>query len=279
MNILFWNVNKKKAIDACLEELILAKDCDIVVLAEYENDVNELNDLVNISSRRQYNPLPSFLDRKGILGCKKIHGLIDAKYYVEVLQEEERYKIVLITTSIYKLIIAMIHNISLIRAGEDEQSQIIKDFVQDICEQEEMQSSRNTIIIGDLNVNPFEKPCVAANVLHAIPYKEMLCRPARIVQNSEYLKFYNPMWKFLYSRKAPYGTYFYDNSGHIVNYYWNTFDQVIVRPQLINAFDDNSLSIITQVNEHNLLFNGKPNKNKYSDHLPIYFNIKEELIL
>jgi hypothetical protein len=91
-----------------------------------------------------------------------------------------------------------------------------------------------------------------------------------------YGKFYNPMWKFLSNEAPPYGTYFYD-SGGIVNYYWHIFDQVIMRPQLIEAFDDDSLSIVTQIGGTSLLAKGKPDK-QYSDHLPIFFSLREEAV-
>lgn len=53
------------------------------------------------------------------------------------------------------------------------------------------------------------------------------------------------------------------------------FDQVIIRPKLISAFEEDSLCIITETTNHNLLKKDKPNADNYSDHLPIFFNFNE----
>ena len=36
----------------------------------------------------------------------------------------------------------------------------------------------------------------------------------------------------------PVGTYYYKNA-ELVNYQWNIFDQILMRPKLINKFDRN----------------------------------------
>lgn len=36
--------------------------------------------------------------------------------------------------------------------------------------------TRNVLAMGDLNVNPFEETCIAANTIHAIPYVEELSK-------------------------------------------------------------------------------------------------------
>ena len=50
MNILFWNTSKNLTdnITNCLDEIIHEKDCDIVVLAEFDNDINNLCNMVNL---------------------------------------------------------------------------------------------------------------------------------------------------------------------------------------------------------------------------------------
>lgn len=81
------------------------------------------------------------------------------------------------------------------------------------------------------------------------------------------------------TREAPFGTYFY-NSSKIVNYFWNIFDQFLVRPQLVRALDEESLEIVTQTKSFRFMNDkGKPEQKLYSDHLPIFVKLKEELIL
>ena len=101
--------------------------------------------------------------------------------------------------------------------------------------------------------------------------------PTAIRAGKEYEKFYNPSWKFLESSKIPYTSYRYDTSD-LVDYYWNMFDQVIIRPRLIKAFDYEHFSILAKTQHHELILNEKPNINNYSDHLPIFCKFKEEKI-
>ena len=66
----------------------------------------------------------------------------------------------------------------------------------------------------------------------------------RTVQETSYPFFYNPMWNLFgdYSPGPP-GTYYYSDSTHKV-FFWNMFDQVLIRPDLLDRFDMNGLKII-----------------------------------
>ena len=274
MNILFWNTyknNHKSGIDDCLIELVIDKRCDIIILAEYHDDVRYLCRQINNISNVEYVPIPN----NG--GCEKIKGFINKKYRIENINEQHRYQIIKIETVSYKLLIGMIHNISKLHASDDQQKENLRFFNHDVCEAEKSNKTKNTLIIGDFNANPFEVSCVSADTIHAIPYIQEVKKKSRTVQGREYEKFYNPMWKFLGMREIPYATYYYNNSG-LINYFYNIFDQIIIRPQLLNSFVDESLAIITNTLKHNLLTGHKPNKEYYSDHLPIFCTIKEENI-
>ena len=269
MNILFWNTGRRNLgnVEDCLLELITERDLDLVILAEYKGKIERLCNL-------PYVPIVNS-------GCEYIHALIKDKYKVSVLREAHRFNIVKISTPYSELLIAMIHNISkLNNVSEHSQITELAKFHYEINKQEDVYNCQNSIAIGDFNVNPFEIACISASAMHAIPYLEEVQKPSRIVQQEIYRKFYNPMWKFLGNRAPPYATYYYNKSGDVVNYYWNGFDQVMVRPGLINAFDENALEIIieTKSKGHQLLKNGKPNKADYSDHLPLFCVLKEELI-
>lgn len=274
MNILFWNTYKNNAkgnIDKCLIDFIFEKQCDIIVLAEYEDNVKSICDMINSLCKEEYIPIPNYG------GCERIKGIINKKYKTESINEQSRYQIIKIQTTSYKLLVGMIHNISKLRNSEEEQKEILRLFHNDICKEEENHKTKNTLVIGDFNSNPFEASCISASIMHAIPYAEEVKKTTRIIQNQVYHKFYNPMWKLFGRCEEPYATYYYNNS-KMINYYWNMFDQVIFRPELINSFIDDSLTIVTNTKNHDLLNGNKPNKKYYSDHLPIYCTLKEENI-
>lgn len=69
------------------------------------------------------------------------------------------------------------------------------------------------------------------------------------------------------------GTMYYNPSKYF-NYYWNMFDQVLIRPELIDAFDCDLLEIIIKTKNHKFINNNNIVNTKYSDHLPIKFNLK-----
>ena len=131
-----------------------------------------------------------------------------------------------------------------------------------------------TVLVGDLNMNPFEDGVVSSTGLHAVMTRKIAEKKSRIVQDNEYLYFYNPMWSlFGDGSKGPPGTYYYYKAEHKV-YFWNIFDQVLLRPDLIDFFSNDDLMILDSDGKNVLLSSqGIPDINVASDHLPIYFTL------
>ena len=90
----------------------------------------------------------------------------------------------------------------------------------------------------------------------------------------DYRFFYNPMWALLGdARSKTAGSYHYAASEH-VSYFWNVFDQVLIRPDLCKGFNTETLKILTAADDQSLVrADGRPNQSKYSDHLPIVFEL------
>ncbi|MCP4349580.1 MAG: hypothetical protein GY795_29210 [Desulfobacterales bacterium] len=82
------------------------------------------------------------------------------------------------------------------------------------------------------------------------------------------------MWSYLGDfSPGPPGTY-YRNTGRQVNFFWNMFDQILIRPEIMDAFENENMRILTEIGQASLLGKyGKPDVNTGSDHLPIYFRI------
>ncbi len=101
----------------------------------------------------------------------------------------------------------------------------------------------------------------------------------RQVQAQSYKFFYNPMWSHFGDIGGPPGTYYYDRSENF-NLFWNVFDQVLIRPELLREFRNETVKIVATVAGKSLLApNGQPDKRAGSDHLPILFalDLTEEL--
>jgi len=82
------------------------------------------------------------------------------------------------------------------------------------------------------------------------------------------------MWSYFGDiSSGPAGTYYYD-TGTQVNFFWNMFDQVLIRPDLLDAFQNEEIKILTEVRGNSLLANsGRPDISFGSDHLPILFRL------
>jgi hypothetical protein len=59
-----------------------------------------------------------------------------------------------------------------------------------------------------------------------------------------------------------------------IEYYWYLFDQVLVRPSMLEEFDEKSLEIVTKIGKHKLLTPSSTIDETISDHLPVIFNLK-----
>ncbi len=70
------------------------------------------------------------------------------------------------------------------------------------------------------------------------------------------------------------GTYYYPGSGY-VSYFWNTFDQVLLRPALLDFFSNNDLRVISEIGDKHLMTENGISA-AYSDHLPIIVRLKIE---
>lgn len=158
--------------------------------------------------------------------------------------------------------------------GEFEQYEYANKIIEEILGLE-AEDGDNTVVCGDLNMNPFECGVAAARGFHAVMDAHTAQKQLRTIKGKSYKFFYNPMWTLFgdKGRGDVAGTIYYDHSEHL-QYFWNMFDQVLIRPQLIGQFDMAELKIISRDRNYSLLNqNGRINTIVYSDHLPIKFKI------
>jgi len=153
-------------------------------------------------------------------------------------------------------------------------------FARIIEEAEKSVGHSRSIVVGDFNMNPFEAGMVGAEGLHAVMDRRIALRSTRSVLGQKYRFFYNPMWNLLGDRNHSPGSYYYD-SGTYVNHYWNIFDQVLLRPDLLETFNpDTDIRLLKSVDGTQLTreHDGRPNV-RISDHLPIVLNLESKEVL
>ena len=141
-----------------------------------------------------------------------------------------------------------------------------------------------TIVVGDLNLNPFDAGMVGAEGLNASMSRHVALKETRGVDGEDYPFFYNPMWSHFgdsthethppgSSEHEPPGTCYY-KPAESRWYYWNMFDQVLLRPALLPFFRNRDLLIVVGDGTHSLLTKeGIPDRESFSDHLPILFRL------
>lgn len=264
MKYLFWNTYHNEAINDILSALIVENNVSIAVLAEYSAKIDELIAMLGargITMKHYRCPCPRIT----------MLGTIDE---VEMKNDSTHATIQIING---RDILCGVHLNSKKHEGHVGRREIlIEQIVREIEKIEKEIGTENTIIVGDFNINPYEPDCIDARYFHGIPVLAEAERKTREVVQREYRMFYNPMWNLLGDYTWPYGTYYY-NTGETQNTYWNIFDQVIIRPALKERFVKESLKILAETRTKSLLDDkGHPDK-IISDHLPILFEIKEEI--
>jgi|SRR6267142_1401451 len=267
INIVFWNLNRKPLQDL-LAALVRNYDVDLLILAE--NRIPAKMVLRALNAER-----PEFRTRPWSI-CTKI--AVFTRFHSAFLQPTEESDRTLICRlnlpARVEILLAMAHLPSKLHSDEMGQLAQCQLLLESVKQAESKTGHTRTILVGDLNVNPFEASVVGALGLNAVMTKEIALRNSRTVQGKEYRFFYNPMWRhFGEHSDGPPGTYYYGAARH-VNYFWNMFDQVLIRPELIQRFPEHELRILTSIGNVQLLGNsGQPNRDVASDHLPMFFRL------
>ncbi len=264
MKILFWNTHKNTNINSVLSDIIIENSANIIVLAEFVSDIEDLLTTLSLKGIS--------MEEYSTIGCERIK-IIGNNHIVTANLQTDHTSFQVIDN---KYILCGVHLNSKIFSDDIGKREIlISTLIRDVQKIEKEVKTKGTIIVGDLNINPYEDSCINARYFHALPIYEETKRGKRIVASETFEMFYNPMWNFLGDFNKPYGTYYHNNSGTI-NTYWNIYDQVLIRPNIRDKFINESRKIITKTERINLLDEkGYPNKN-ISDHLPIIFEIKED---
>jgi hypothetical protein len=264
LTFLFWNLNRKP-LHALVAELAEEHQADILVLVEVAR-VSDILLTLNGPGQSTFLEAPGRNDRVTIL----------TRFAIDILQpvtDKAGIRICRLRLPARDdLLLVGAHLASALHTNTASHDGECARLAKAILEAETRVGHNRTVLVGDLNVDPFQWGAVSTHGLHAVMSRRIALTGERTVQGDSHLFFYNPMWsRFGDHANGPPGTYFY--SGSHVSYFWHMFDQVMVRPALIECFSNDSLRILTRAGVRSLLSaNGRPDK-KISDHLPITFKL------
>lgn len=268
MKFLFWNV-KKKPVGPLLSRIVEAHIVDIVVLAECQDTGVVLSDLNKASGNQFHLPVSP--------QCRVVIYTRFLRKYIETAHSEDFFTVRLISLPETKpILLAALHLPSKLHKTDSQeyQSFVASQVSERIRKVEFKHGTSRTVVVGDLNMNPFEKGVASANGLHAVMTRNVARsgKGGRKVVREFYPFFYNPMWgRFGDTTAGPPGTY-YRRGSEPTEYFWNTYDQVLIRPDLLDSFDERSVKVLTEFDETKFLrSSGIPNHSRLSDHLPLLF--------
>jgi exonuclease III len=268
LSFLFWNTNGRKCIEE-IKNLVEANNIDILILAE--NNVSSAEILLQLNEKST-----SFFPQHPYSLCEKIKIYSNFHYdFFAPIEETHRITVRSLTLPIIdKITVINVHLGDKGNFNSESQSEMASELKTFIDEIESKEGHCRTVVVGDFNMNPFEIGLVKANGLNATMSHKLASQKQRTIQTKDYSYFYNPMWSLygdLHTEIA--GTYYYRRA-ELVNYQWNIFDQILIRPSLLDNFNKKSVSIISHDGKKSLITkDGIPDKDLYSDHLPIKFDL------
>ena len=267
ISLLFWNVGRLSR-HALIARLARANDADVILLAEV---ADEPVDLLRELNKTQ----ASYFFSPGIGNTKILAFTRFSDQFFRPSAETDRLTIRrLALPGLEEILLAVVHFPSKLHWSERSQAMECTELGAEIRKEEERAGHQRTILVGDLNMNPFESGMVSAAGLHAVMDRRIAREGSRVVQGREYPFFYNPMWGLLGDgSRGPAGTFFHRHAEQEA-YFWNMFDQVLVRPALLDRFDFKDLAILDDTGAERLVKDsGVPDRDVGSDHLPVLFRL------
>lgn len=262
MNILFWNLGKKKNADL-LSECMMERDVDIAVLAEHRN----------LDRDRMAELLPNYLIQEGNGGCEKLVLYVKDEVCVSVRREQSRYTVNQVSFHNENFILCGVH-LQDRRSDPHSVARLfsIRETVQSLRSVESETGIENAIVIGDFNANPYDKELLQTDAFNATLFKDViLANEHRTWQGNSYRLMYNPILNWLSESPRNYGSFYYSD-GPLTSY-WHCLDQVIVTKGLIDRIE--SLQYLRSIGEASLIADIAPSKS-ISDHLPLLVSVLTE---
>ena len=275
MRILFWNTGKRPVVHL-LRDASRLWDVDVLVLAELASPIADVVSTLNRDAEQAYFPAQ-----------ERIAQRVARPLYMLTRLPESRVKAIrdsagVTVKQVFPIIgpdftIVAVHLSSKLFQHSEDQALRVVSITKDIEDIELQVGHRRTLVIGDFNMNPFERGLVSFNCFHAVMSRTTAQRRSRRVGDHERSFFYNPMWNiFGDSPPSPPGSYYRRGAGQ-TEYFWHLFDQVLLRPDLLDYFRDDDLAVLRQIGQHSLLNNnGIPDRTRGSDHLPLFIELSIE---
>ena len=150
LRICFWNTNKNIEINKYIVDIMCENNVDIFVLAEYTADFEKL--------QLQLRNCKYETEKSITVGCDRI-TILKRKYNMEPGFQNKYCSLQIIDN---KYILTCLHLPSKIYAERLKKDIAIRRIIEEIQRYEKLLKIDKTIIVGDVNENPYEKEEIEA---------------------------------------------------------------------------------------------------------------------
>jgi exonuclease III len=170
-------------------------------------------------------------------------------------------------------LLALVHGVDMRNYDPESRQSFAQSVATEMQLVKEHNATNRLIILGDFNMNPFDRGMNLAPCLNAMMTTRCVAAGTRRHLGDDYDLYYNPMWSLFGDRTpGPAGTT-YDTSNQ-GPYGWNMLDQVILSYTLVDIFEQ--VEILSETGAHSLVDqHGRPDSGHASDHLPIMLTLRE----
>ena len=275
--ILFWNLRVRREEDRApretavcerLTRLVRARSPEVFVFSECVVPETELGNALNAGGRGQYVCPRSRSRRIRVWTRLNVDAVADR--YNGRLTDRITVREVSFPSALPLLLVGVHLRDRQTLTTEEGRGLSVTEVADRIRRIEREAEHRRTLLVGDLNMNPYEAGVVGTQALHAVMTRELSATVAGLTARERFPCFYNPMWScFGDASVGPSGTYYWNNADEPTNHFWQLYDQVLVRPDLLDRFV--RAEVVDHDGQESLLTpNGRPRSGTLSDHLPIY---------
>lgn len=267
--ILFWNIYKKNFIDI-LSEVIIENEIDIIAMAECEN--LDVQILLNELHRQDYN-------MKLVEICPESPDIkLLAKNEIRITSKEEKKRF-----STYKvwqnddlILLTVLHLDSALYKEENARDFMAANICQQITKIEDEvygTKERKGIVIGDFNLQPYSYGIAGRSAFNATMSISKAKKKYRMFDDEKNLFYFNPIWKLMGDNTLIQGSYYNNTDSQDKSIFWYAYDSILIRPYLIDKFNWDNFQYVSGTESHSLMKKETINKDDYSDHLPVKFEI------
>ena len=189
VSFLFWNINNKP-IEEIIVRLAFRHQIDVLILAECQIEPNTLLPQLNSQQIRRANYF--YANTRSYCDRIQMYTRFSDRFINPIFETDRLTIRHLQLPGKPDILLAATHFISKLHRDPVDQLMAAGRLSANIKDEETKIGSSRTLLIGDLNMDPFEDGLINASALHATMSRNLASRQSRQVQDQSYPLFLQP---------------------------------------------------------------------------------------